>query len=292
LPELPEVEVTRRKLEPLLLGRTIAQVRTTRDSYFFLTRPRALRRGLAGRRIEALSRLGKYLLARLDDEATLLLHLGMTGQLFGAGVSSVRLFAATRGAALAPEAQERGFRPDRHTHLRLRFVDGGPDVFFRDVRKFGKVQLLAPSERPRRLERLGQDALRINGRRLFAATRGRRVAIKALLLDQAVLAGVGNIYADEALHRAGVRPTRPSRRLDPSECERVAAGLRRVLRRSIATGGSSISDYVQPDGEDGAFQEERRVYGRTGEACLACSARIRRIVIGQRAAHYCPRCQR
>lgn len=292
MPELPEVEVTRRKLVPLLVGRRIASVRTTEASYFFLTPPAALRRRLAGRRVEELTRLGKYLLARLDDGGCLLLHLGMTGQLFGAGVASVRLLASRRGIALAPEAQQAGFKPDAHTHLRLRFSDGGPDVFFRDVRKFGKVQWLSPGERPERLARLGGDALRVSGARLFAATRGRRAAIKTLLLDQAVLAGVGNIYADEALYIARVRPSRPSGRLTPGECGLLAAGLRRVLRRSIATGGSSISDYVQPDGQDGSFQDERRVYGRGGEACRACGTRIRRIVIGQRSAHYCPRCQR
>jgi formamidopyrimidine-DNA glycosylase len=292
MPELPEVEVTRRKLMPLLVGRTIASVATTQASYFFLTPPRVLRRGLAGRRVEELARVGKYLLARLDDGGCLLLHLGMTGQLFGAGVASVRLLAASRGVALPPEAQQGSFRPDAHTHLRVRFDDGGPDLFFRDVRKFGKVQLLGPGERSQRLARLGRDALRASGARLLAATRGRRAPIKALLLDQAVLAGVGNIYADEALYLAGVRPSRPAGRLDERECARLAAGLRRVLRRSIATGGSSISDYVQPDGRDGSYQDERRVYGRGGERCRACAARIRRIVIGQRSAHYCPRCQR
>jgi formamidopyrimidine-DNA glycosylase len=291
MPELPEVEVTRRKIAPLLVGRTIAAVRTTEPSYFFLTPPSVLRRRLAGRRIEQLSRLGKYLLARLDSGERLLLHLGMTGQLFGTGVSSVRLSTGGRGAALAAEGRP-GFRPDAHTHLRFRFTDGGPEVFFRDVRKFGKVQLLALGDPAARLERLGADALAVRGAALFAATRGRRAPIKALLLDQSLLAGVGNIYADEALYAAGVRPTRRSGRLSREDCRRLAAGLRRVLRRSIETGGSSISDYVQPDGEDGAYQDERRVYGRRGEPCRRCGARIVRIVIGQRSAHYCPRCQR
>lgn len=292
MPELPEVEVTRRKIAPLLVGRTIAAVRTTAQSYFFLTPPSVLRRRLAGRRIEQLSRVGKYLLARLDSGERLLLHLGMTGQLFGTGVSSVRLLTGGRGTSLAAEAQALGFRPDAHTHLRLRFTDRGPQVFFRDVRKFGKVQLLAPGDRAARLDRLGVDALAVRGAALFASTRGRRAPIKALLLDQSLLAGVGNIYADEALHAGGVRPTRRGGRLSREECRRLAVGLRRVLRRSIETGGSSISDYVQPDGEDGAYQDERRVYGRSGEPCLRCGTRIVRIVIGQRSAHYCPHCQR
>jgi formamidopyrimidine-DNA glycosylase len=291
MPELPEVEVTRRELGPLLVGRTIAQVRTTGPSYFFLTRPARLRRALLGRRVLSLARLGKYLVAELDGGSRLLLHLGMTGQLFGAGARSVRLLSSSAAASLAPERQ-RGFRADLHTHLVLGFADGGPDVLFRDVRKFGKVELLAAGAESRRLARLGEDALAARGALLHAAARGRRVAIKSLLLDQSVLAGVGNIYADEALHLAGVRPARPAGRVSRAECDRIASALRRVLRRSIATGGSSISDYVRPDGADGRYQDERRVYGREGEACGRCRSTIRRRVIGQRSAHYCPVCQR
>jgi formamidopyrimidine-DNA glycosylase len=292
VPELPEVEVTRRKMGPLLLGRTVARVRTTAPSYFFLTRPAVLRRRLAGRCFERLERLGKYLVATLDGGDRLILHLGMTGQLFGRGAASVRLLSSAAGASLAPERQLEPFRPDHHTHLQLSFEDGGPEVYFRDARKFGKVQLLAPGEPATRLDRLGVDALEATGARLFAASRGRRIPVKTLLLDQSVLAGVGNIYADEALFLARVRPTRRASRLSRSEAEAVVTALRRVLRRSIATGGSSISDYLQPDGADGAYQDERRVYGRTGEPCPECRSPIARRVIGQRSAHYCRRCQR
>ena len=292
MPELPEVEVTRRQLEPLLVGRRIARVHTTAPSYFFLTPPAELRRRLRGRRVDRIERIGKYLLGHLDSGERLLLHLGMTGQIFGSGVASVRLLSSTGGASLAPEAQLEAFRPDQHTHLRLRFDDGGPDLFFRDARKFGKVQLLRRDAPSPRLDRLGPDALAVRGRALFEAAHERRPAIKALLLDQAVLAGVGNIYADEALFIAGVRPTRPGRSVTREESERIASAVRKVLRRSIATGGSSISDYVQPDGSAGAYQDERRVYGREGEPCPRCGAAIRRLVIGQRSAHYCPRCQR
>ena len=291
MPELPEVEVTRRQLEPLLVGRTLSAVRTTTDSYFFLTPPATLRRRLRGRSILALERVGKYLLVGLDRDERLLLHLGMTGQIFGSGASSVRLLSSTAGAALVPERQRAGFRPDAHTHLHLRFADDGPDVFFRDVRKFGKVQLLASGERCARLDRLGPDALGVRADVLYAATRRRRAFVKTLLLDQSVLAGVGNIYADEALFLSGVRPTRRSDRLGREECRRLAAAVRRVLRRSIETGGSSISDYVRPDGSDGGYQDERRAYGRTGEPCPRCKAAIRRVVLGGRATHYCPRCQ-
>jgi len=292
VPELPEVEVTRRQLEPLLVGRRIARVVTTLPSYFFLTPPASLRRRLRGRSVEAIDRIGKYLVARLDNGERLLLHLGMTGQIFGAGIPGVRLLSSAAAASLTPEQQLEAFRPDKHTHLRLRFDDHGPEVFFRDARKFGKVQLMRADEPSPRLDQLGPDALAARGAVLFAAVRARRVPIKSLVLDQSLLAGVGNIYADEALFLAGVRPTRPGRRVTRPECDRLANAIRRVLRRSIATGGSSISDYVQPDGSSGAYQDERRVYGREGEPCPRCRTRIRRCLIGQRSAHYCPRCQK
>jgi formamidopyrimidine-DNA glycosylase len=291
MPELPEVEVTRRRIAPVLVGRTLARVRTTKPSYFFLTPPAQLRRGLEGRTVRALARRGKYLLAEIDGGAQLLMHLGMTGQLFSSNAASVRLLSAATRASLAPDEQLR-FEPDAHTHLRLAFADGGPDVFFRDVRKFGKVQLLAAGEPSERLAKLGVDALELTGGALFAATRGRSVAIKSLLLDQSTIAGAGNIYADEALFLAGVRPTRRAGRVTRAECARIAQALRRVLLRSIETGGSSISDYVAPDGSDGAYQDERRVYAREGESCAECGTKIKRIVIGQRSAHYCAGCQR
>lgn len=291
MPELPEVEVTRRKLAPSLVGRRIAKVHTTRASYFFLTPPARLARELPGAELVSLSRVGKYLLVGLDDGRRLLLHLGMSGQLFTGGASSVRLLSASTRASLAPEDQTR-FRPDVHTHLRLEFDDGGPELLFRDVRKFGKVRLLAKGASDPRLDRLGVDALEVTGARLFAATRGRRVAVKSVLLAQDVIAGVGNIYADEALFAAGIRPRRAAGRLTRRECDALARAIRKVLLRSIETGGSSISDYLAPDGADGAYQDERRVYARGGEPCLVCGTPIRRVVIGARSSHYCPRCQR
>jgi DNA-formamidopyrimidine glycosylase len=223
--------------------------------------------------------------------ALLLVHLGMTGQLFSGAATSPRLLRASARGILAPEAQPR-FTPDEHTHLRLHFRDAGPEVFLRDARKFGKVLWLAAGASSERLDRLGIDALEATGDALFAASRGRSVAVKNLLLDQSVLAGVGNIYADEALFGARVRPTRRAGRVTRTECDRIAGALRRVLLRSIETGGSSISDYIAPDGADGAYQDERRVYARSGEPCLACGTKVKRIVLGQRSAHYCPSCQR
>ncbi|HEY6556607.1 MAG TPA: bifunctional DNA-formamidopyrimidine glycosylase/DNA-(apurinic or apyrimidinic site) lyase [Polyangiaceae bacterium] len=291
MPELPEVEVTRRRIEPLLVGRSIERVHTTKPSYFFLTPPAVLKKKLVGRSALALERWGKYLIAPLDDGSRLLLHLGMTGQLFSSSATSPRLFSVKHKSALAPESQTQ-FRPDEHTHLRLCFTDRGPDVLFRDVRKFGKCRYLRPGQHDARLEKLGPDTLTATGDLLFAATRKRTIPIKSLLLDQSVLAGVGNIYADEALYLAGVRPTRRANRVNREECARILAGLQQVMLRSIETGGSSISDYVQPDGSDGGYQHERRVYARTGEACSRCAAAIRRIVLGARSAHFCASCQR
>lgn len=291
MPELPEVEVTRREIAPVLVGRTIARVDTTKPSYFFLTPPATLKKRLAGRTVRDLVRHGKYLRALLDNGETLVLHLGMTGQLFAAGVKSPRLLSSTERGTLAPE-QLAAFQPDKHTHLRLEFVDGGPQVMFRDARKFGKVLLLAPDASDRRLEKLGVDALEATGDELFEAARSRRIPIKTLLLDQQVIAGIGNIYADEGLFLAGVRPTRAANRVSRGQCRAIVSACKRVMLRSIETGGSSISDFVRPSGQDGGYQDERRVYARAGEPCRECGAKIRRVVLNTRAAHFCPRCQK
>ena len=274
----------------MLVGRVIERVETTKDSYFFLTRPDVLKRRLAGRSVRELTRIGKYLLAQLDDGDRLLLHLGMTGQLFSSAVSSVRLFSAKTRGSLPPEAL-REFKADAHTHLRLHFEDGGPSVLFRDVRKFGKVALIRAGAVDPRLEKLGVDALAANGETLFAAARARKIPIKSLLLDQGVIAGIGNIYADEALFLAKVRPTRSARRVNARECQAIVLAAQKVMKRSIETGGSSISDYVTPDGSDGGYQNERKVYARKGLPCLVCKTPIRRVVIATRSTHYCPECQ-
>jgi formamidopyrimidine-DNA glycosylase len=286
MPELPEVEVTRRLLAPHVVGRRIESVRCGPPSYFFLTPPRRLAASLPGNEITALERRGKYLLMGLSDGRRLLLHLGMTGQLFMAGAVSPRLMSLANHAASATG------EPDRHTHLELEFADGPPGLRFRDVRKFGKVRLLAPGQGDARLDKLGVDALSADGDRLFELARKRSVPVKTLLLDQGVLAGVGNIYADEALFMSGIRPTRVARRVTRKEYLLLADNVQRVLRRSIETGGSSISDFIAPDGKDGQFQNERKVYAREGEACATCSTPIVRKLIGQRSSHYCPSCQR
>ncbi|MCK6536595.1 MAG: bifunctional DNA-formamidopyrimidine glycosylase/DNA-(apurinic or apyrimidinic site) lyase [Polyangiaceae bacterium] len=254
----------------LVLGRQLAKVATTRASYFFLTPPATLRRRLEGRVIEGLLRRGKYLLAELDDGSRLLLHLGMTGQLLSSDAG----------------------RPDAHTHLVLSFADPGPSLLFRDARKFGKVRWLPPGKSDPRLDKLGLDALAVTGDHLFDASRRRRAAVKTLLLDQKVLAGVGNIYADEALFLAALKPTRRARTLTRAECARLAVAIVSVLEAGIIAGGSSIDDYVRPDGSGGGYQDQHRVYGRGGEPCPRCGGTLRRVVIGQRSSCFCPRCQR
>jgi formamidopyrimidine-DNA glycosylase len=272
MPELPEVEITRRLLAPHLVGRRIEQVVTARRSYFFLTPPTTLQNNLTGRVVTALDRHGKYLLARLDDRSTLLLHLGMTGQLF--------------------TANDKSSRNADHVHLRLQFADRGPDVCFRDVRKFGKVKWLKPGAQDARVTRLGVDALSASHQDLYAATRARRIPIKTLLLDQAVLAGIGNIYADEALFIAEVRPTRASRRVTAAECERIVAATQQVMAQAIAAGGSTIRDFMAPDGNAGSYQDQRLVYGRTADPCPRCKTPIRRVVLATRSTHYCAQCQK
>jgi len=290
VPELPEVEVTRRRIAPLLCGREIEAVTAAPTSGFFLTPPATLRRRLVGRRVLALARRGKYLVGELDDGSRLLLHLGMTGQLLAASAASPRLHRVQdrHSPAGAPTPAGDG----EHVHLRLRFRDGGEEVRFRDPRRFGRVQWLPAGAGSPRLARLGVDALDATPEQLRAALARRRAPIKALLLDQSLLAGVGNIYADEALFAAGLRPLRPGAGLSRRAITTLLGGLQRILRASIAHGGTSISDFVAPDGSDGAFVSELRVYGRAGLPCFACGAAIQRLVIAGRSSHFCPRCQR
>ncbi len=271
VPELPEVEIIRRKLSPLLVGRTIRKLTTGKPSYFFLTPPKLLEQKITGRSFVSLERHGKYLICKLDDTSQMLWHLGMTGQLL---------------------TRERKGALDVHVHLRFEFSDSGPELLFRDVRKFGKVRWLKPGSAEPRLNKLGVDALEITGQHLFEKIRKRSAPVKTVLLDQGVLAGVGNIYADEALFISKIRPLTAARELGKAQVDLLASNIRSILSRSIKLGGSSISDYLHPDGQSGAFQQTFLVYGREGEPCTKCQQLIVRDVLGQRSTHYCPRCQR
>lgn len=271
MPELPEVETCRRKLEPVIRGKPIEGVEAATHNYAFLTPPDKLKRELRGRTIEKLERRGKYLLMRCSGGGVLLIHLGMTGQIF-----------------VAPRMH------DKHVNMMLYLKGLKHPVVFRDPRKFGKLLWLEEKNEAKepRLARLGPDALAITGSQLWQTLHSRKASIKTLLLNQAIIAGVGNIYADEALFIAGIRPIRAARSIAKQDMDKLALAIKRVLKRAVKLGGSSISDYLHPDGETGYFQIEHKVYGRAGLMCPRCQGSIKRIVIGQRSAHYCPKCQR
>lgn len=261
MPELPEVETIARMLAPRLMNRKIRRVEILSPE-IVAGDARAVGARLRGRPIRQISRRGKYLLMRLDGYV-LTLHLGMTGRLRWGG---------SLGA---------------HTRAVLVFDRGR--LLFDDPRKFGRLEV---SEGPSpRVLKLGPEALEISARELASRLRGRRAPIKTLLMDQRILAGVGNIYSDEALFRAGIHPLTPAGSLWPEQIRRLHRAIRRVLREAVAAGGSSVSDYVNADDEPGWFQLEHRVYRRTGLPCLRCGTPISRIVIAQRGSHFCPRCQ-
>jgi len=289
MPELPEVEVVRRRLSALVLDRAITEVRVSRANYAFLTLPGQLRRRLLGRRFLEIKRHGKYLLFDLDDASRLVVHLGMTGQLITSHAVNPRLYHSHEKA---PNGARGEFVPDEHTHLSLDFADRGAGLHFRDTRKFGKLLWLPKGAEDPRLTRLGVDAREITASQLAEASARRRIAVKTLLLDQAGLAGVGNIYADESLFLARIAPLRKAHSLTEREVKVLTQCIRRVLERAIAKGGSTIDDYVHPDGSEGQFQHSFSVYGRDEKPCRRCRTLIERVVIGQRSSHFCPNCQR
>ena len=270
MPELPEVETTRRGLERLIVGRTIETL-VVREPRLRWRVPQSLPARLEGKRISSLGRRGKYLLINVT-EGSLLVHLGMSGHL--------RFLAA-------PEALR------VHDHVDVRLVGGGC-VRFNDPRRFGSLHFAAHPERHRLLKDLGPEPLGedFTVDYLAETSRGRRVAIKQHLMNSRVVVGVGNIYASEALFRAGVHPAHAAGRISRTRLERVVAGVRAVLEEAIGLGGTTLRDFVGGDGRPGYFKLELRVYDREGAACEQCGTPIRRTVQGQRASYYCPRCQR
>jgi formamidopyrimidine-DNA glycosylase len=274
VPELPEVETVRRRLEPVLVGRTLREVRIVDERLTRPFEPMAVARELVGERVVAVDRRGKYLVVRFESDRVLLIHLRMTGSLLTARRDGL------------PED------PYRRAVVRL---DDGSDVAYRDVRRFGTWLLLEPGELDDYLAaRLGREPLepRFTARDLGRRLAGRRAALKALLLDQRVLAGVGNIYADEALWYARLHPLRPGGDLMPDELRDLHRGLRRALRTGIERQGASLRDYSTPDGERGSMQDEFAVYGRAGEPCRRCGTPIEKARAGGRGTWFCPGCQR
>lgn len=268
MPELPEVETVRRQLEKVVVRARIDDVFTNRPSYFFVTHPRTLRARLLGRTVQRLTRHGKYIIAHLDDDARLLLHMGMTGQ-----------FVAKR------------LPPDDHVHVVLH-LSKNRFLTLRDVRKFGKVEWIGHGQESARLAKLGPDALKIRPEDLLEKLRTRKIAVKTAILDQSVWAGVGNIYADEGLYRAHISPLQPASSLRPRQVATLCTEIQALLRQAIALGGSTINDYLKPDGELGGFQDFHQVYGKTGLPCPRCDRPILRVVLGGRSTHYCQVCQK
>src|SRR3954452_24022293 len=275
MPELPEVETVARDLRrhllpdnavlgPVITGARVSWTRTLREED-----PAGFEEGVTGRRIEAIGRRGKQLVVELDRGAFLTIHLKMTGQLF--------VVPATRPV-------------DPYERLALA-LDDGRELRFRDIRKFGRVGLYGADDDP--FDEVGPEPLddRFTLREFARRIRVRGARLKPLLVDQTFLAGVGNIYADEALWRSRLHPLRSARSLRPADERSLYRHIREILAEAIERRGSSIDDYTAPDG-DGAMQERLDVYQRTGEPCRRCGRPIRRIVIGIRATHFCSWCQR
>ncbi len=284
MPELPEVETVCRGLRPKLEGRRLTRVLQRRPDLRFPL-PEAFAERLEGRRVTRIDRRAKYILMHLDSGEILLCHLGMSGRM------------------LLMNCETRPL--DRHDHV-VFFTEDGGEIRFNDARRFGVMDLIAPADlaRHRLLKDLGPEPLSnaFNGPELAARLEGRRSPIKAALLDQKVVAGLGNIYVSEALFFAGISPRRQAYTVQAGRAERLAAAVRQVLEAAIAAGGSSLRDYVQADGELGYFQHHWAVYDRAGEPCPGCDCGaatgasgeggIRRIVQSNRATFYCPSRQR
>lgn len=288
MPELPEVETVRRGLEPMLAGRRIRDVELRRPDLRFPLPPGFAER-LRGRRVETVGRRAKYVLIGLDDGATWMVHLGMSGRF---------TFAPGGHASSGQAGHNSGWAlVGRHDHVLVTMEDG-LRVTYNDPRRFGFMDLIAADAlgtHPR-LAELGPEPLSdaFDGAYLSAALSGRRTSIKAALLDQHLVAGIGNIYACEALFEAGISPRRQAATVAGRRADRLAGRIKDVLTRAIAAGGSSLRDYRQADGELGYFQRAWRVYGREGEACPEpdCGTPIQRIVQAGRSTFYCARHQR
>lgn len=281
MPELPEVETVRRGLEPVLVGQRIVKADVRRPDLRWPFPP-GLAARLTGSRITALRRRSKYLLADLEGGDTLIAHLGMSGRMLVSGAQ----IGAFHHAHPAPE---------KHDHVLLD-LEGGARVTFNDARRFGSLDLWPTDglENHRLLAGLGPEPLgnAFSGAHLFTRTEGRFTSVKAVLLDQRTVAGLGNIYVCEALWRARVSPQRLARDVTPEEADGIAAAVRAVLLDAIAAGGSSLRDYRQADGELGYFQHTFAVYGREGEPCRRNDGgSVMRVVQSGRSSFFFPVCQ-
>jgi formamidopyrimidine-DNA glycosylase len=272
MPELPEVETVRTQLAPVLTGRRFERVEIHDARLVRPYEPAEVAAELEGERVAAVERRGKYLIVRFESERVLLIHLRMTGSL---------------------RHSRTGLREDPHRRAVVN-LDDGSDVAYRDVRRFGTWLVLEPGElAPYLSRRVGQEPLDA----LFTAARlgeqlaKRRAPIKAVLLDQRTLAGLGNIYVDEALWRARIHPLRPAESIDRTELRRLHKAIRTALEAGIARQGATLRDYALPDGGSGSMQHEFKVYGRGGEPCDRCGTPIAKTRVGGRGTWFCPQCQ-
>ena len=273
MPELPEVETIRRRLEPLLSGRKIVRAAIVDPRLTRPVAPEEVAAELTGETIAALGRRGKYLLVHFEGGLALVVHLRMTGSL---------------------RHRRAGAEQVAHERARLQ-LDDGTELAYRDVRRFGTWQLLAPDELDEYLDaRVGPEPLarEFTPELLRERLAGRRAPLKAALLDQRTLAGLGNIYVDEALWRAKLHPARSAGSLGKPALARLHGAIRETLETGIARQGSTLRDYALPGGESGSMQAEFRVYGRDGEPCERCGAVISKTRIAGRGTWFCPRCQR
>ncbi|HYL83549.1 MAG TPA: bifunctional DNA-formamidopyrimidine glycosylase/DNA-(apurinic or apyrimidinic site) lyase [Candidatus Angelobacter sp.] len=281
MPELPEVETVARGLRQAILGRRILSV--TLGKTDFIDDPVALEEHLPGRRIDAVERYGKFMLLRLSSPtrrnggsseavakpASLLVHLGMTGHMVP-----------------SPAAQPR----EKHTHVCL-LLDDGRELRYTDARRFGRIAYLTELPLAEELTRFGADPLEVTPEEFADRIRTRRARVKALLLDQSVLRGVGNIYADESLWSAKIHPARLGASLTREQAATLCRALQDILRKAIQMRGSSISDFLDAAGEPGEYQRHHRAYGREGKRCYRCKAVIRRAIVAGRSSYFCPKCQ-
>jgi formamidopyrimidine-DNA glycosylase len=275
MPELPEVETIARGVDERLRGDRIETTWFSGKPEPFKSSPQLMAKELPGRRIERVHRVGKHIVFDLEGGKApglqWIVHLGMTG----------RLLVADAETPVPP-----------HTHGILHLASGR-ELRFVDARRFGRMELYGiPTQETTHFTGTGQEPFNISKDEFAELFRPRRTSIKAALLNQKLLHGVGNIYADESLFRAGIRPRRMARHLKRAELDRLHSALQTVLREAIALGGSSVSDYVDAAGVEGFFQLQHRVYLRTGQPCLVCGTPIRRILVAGRGTHYCPHCQR
>lgn len=281
MPELPEVETVRRGLSPFMEGRLISRVQTNREG-LRIPFPADLNKALEGFRVSRLSRRAKYVLAHMEDGKILVFHLGMSGQ-------------------MRVEPDMAAYAARKHDHMLL-FLDDGRGIVFNDPRRFGMVFLMSeagmaahPAFAQMGPEPLGNE---FSGPILRERLQGKRTPIKTALLDQHVVAGVGNIYASEALHDSGISPFREAGALTAKQAEALVQAIRAVLDRAIASGGSSLKDFIKVDGQPGYFQHSFAVYDRAAQPCPRCPVNgkkkgiIQKIVQGGRATYYCASCQK